>query len=201
MYNILLNDKGVGYFSEILEGIDFFVDHIEDQDSNGLGLSVIPKWKDWYPSNDLTKPYGKQKNISLIEKENLYSDPKAAYIVNTLKQALDICFKNYAFENNVDRNYLKISDSMAINKYKTFSFMGPHQDGNENGLKFSAVAYLNEDYEGGELFFPELDIKIKPKMGSLVIFPSTHIHSSLEVKSGTKYIATMFIMDINNTAV
>lgn len=201
MYNILLNDKGVGYFSEILEGIDFFVNHIEDQDAIQPNVSIIPKWSPWYPSNDNSKPYGKQKNIDAKSSEDLYSDSKAAYLVNTLKQALNICFKNYAFENNLDSSSLKISDRIAINKYDTLSFMGPHQDGTQDGLKFSAVLYLNEDYEGGEIFFPELDIKIKPKMGSLVIFPSTHIHSSLEIKSGTKYIATMFIMDINNTAV
>jgi hypothetical protein len=201
MYNILLNDKGVGYFSEILEGIDFFVQHIEDQDSSNPVSSIIPKWTEWYPSNDNSKPYGKQKNIDARVSDALYSDAKSAYIVNTLKQAASVCFKNYAFENSVDASLFKISDRIAINKYDTLSFMGPHQDGTQDGLKFSVVMYLNEDYEGGEIFFPELDIKIKPKMGSLVIFPSTHIHSSLEVKSGTKYIATMFIMDINNITV
>jgi hypothetical protein len=55
--------------------------------------------------------------------------------------------------------------------------------------------YLNDDYEGGELWFPYLDIKFKPTYGDIVMFPSTYIyaHASLPVTRGTKYAAvTMF---------
>lgn len=53
----------------------------------------------------------------------------------------------------------------------------------------SAVAYLNDDYEGGELIFPRFDLKIKPEPGDLVVFPSTFIyeHSSEPIISGNKY--------------
>jgi hypothetical protein len=53
----------------------------------------------------------------------------------------------------------------------------------------SMVGYLNDDYEGGELYFPRFDLKIKPEAGDLFIFPSTYIyeHASLPIKSGNKY--------------
>jgi hypothetical protein len=63
------------------------------------------------------------------------------------------------------------------------------------------VIYLNDDYEGGELWFPYLDIKFKPQAGDIILFPSTFIyaHSSLKVTSGTKYSAvTMFDYNDNN---
>lgn len=54
---------------------------------------------------------------------------------------------------------------------------------------YSSVLYLNDDYEGGELFFPEFDLTIKPKFGDLITFPtnSMYIHAVKEVKYGTRY--------------
>jgi len=54
---------------------------------------------------------------------------------------------------------------------------------------YSSVLYLNDDYEGGELFFPEFNLTIKPKLGDLVTFPtnSMYIHAVKEVKHGTRY--------------
>ena len=53
----------------------------------------------------------------------------------------------------------------------------------------SIVGYLNEDCEGGETYFDRQDLKVKPKTGSVLIFPSfwTHPHQSLPVIEGVKY--------------
>jgi hypothetical protein len=53
----------------------------------------------------------------------------------------------------------------------------------------SAVAYLNDNYDGGELIFPRFGLKIKPEPGDLVVFPSTYIyeHSSEPIINGDKY--------------
>jgi hypothetical protein len=50
--------------------------------------------------------------------------------------------------------------------------MLPHVD-QDNGFAqrmFAAVGYLNDDYEGGEIYFPEIDQSIKPEAGMLVAF-------------------------------
>lgn len=65
----------------------------------------------------------------------------------------------------------------------------------------SSIVYLNDNYSGGELFFPYMDIKWKPEAGDMVFFPSTYIyaHASLPVTEGVKYSAvTMF--DYNDDA-
>ena len=63
----------------------------------------------------------------------------------------------------------------------------------------SAVAYLNDDYEGGDLYFPRFDLTIKPKQGDIVVFPSTYVyeHASLPIKSGTKY-SVVVMTDYND---
>lgn len=53
----------------------------------------------------------------------------------------------------------------------------------------SILAYLNDDYEGGELYFPDLDYSIKPKKGMLILFPGSlhYQHGVTPVTSGTRY--------------
>lgn len=52
----------------------------------------------------------------------------------------------------------------------------------------AGICYLNDDYEGGETFFPNFNIKIKPKKGKVVLFSSNleHQHGVKEVK-GERY--------------
>lgn len=63
----------------------------------------------------------------------------------------------------------------------------------------SIVAYINEEYEGGELYFPRFDLTVKPKTGDVVIFPSTYIyeHASNDMISGTKY-SIVIMTDYND---
>ena len=53
----------------------------------------------------------------------------------------------------------------------------------------SVVYFLNDDFTGGELFFPALDLVIRPEAGTLVCFPSDHnyIHGVQPVTSGHRY--------------
>jgi len=53
----------------------------------------------------------------------------------------------------------------------------------------SVVYFLNDDFEGGELVFPALDLKIEPQAGTLVCFPSDHhyIHGVNPVTAGHRY--------------
>jgi predicted 2-oxoglutarate/Fe(II)-dependent dioxygenase YbiX len=72
--------------------------------------------------------------------------------------------------------------------------MEHHDHGFSYNCTVSLVAYLNDDYEGGELYFRLQGLNIKPKAGDLYIFPSTYMypHQAKVVHKGTKYsIVTM----------
>jgi hypothetical protein len=58
----------------------------------------------------------------------------------------------------------------------------------------SSLFYLNDDYEGGELYFPLQNIKFKPKRGSAYFFPGdrNYIHGVTEIKSGIRYTCPFF---------
>lgn len=76
---------------------------------------------------------------------------------------------------------------------------GQHEDSaNEGYLKFSSIIYLTDDYEGGEIVFPELDFEYKPKAGDLILFPSHgYLHEVKPVLSGNRSTIVGFFSDVH----
>lgn len=68
-------------------------------------------------------------------------------------------------------------------------FQEHHDHGYSYNCVVSLVAFPNDEYEGGELFFRLQNLSIKAKAGDLYIFPSNFMypHRAMPVKSGTKY--------------
>lgn len=58
----------------------------------------------------------------------------------------------------------------------------------------ASLFYLNDDYEGGELYFPKQNIQFKPKKGAAYFFPGdmNYIHGVTEIKSGIRYTCPFF---------
>lgn len=54
---------------------------------------------------------------------------------------------------------------------------------------FSVLLYINEDYEGGAVYFHNFDIRVQPSRGMLIAFPSDHryLHAAEDTLSGTRY--------------
>jgi predicted 2-oxoglutarate/Fe(II)-dependent dioxygenase YbiX len=100
-------------------------------------------------------------------------------------------------------DYSKLYNIMELKYWEAFNFIkyGPgqhfqehHDHGYSYNCTLSLVAYVNDDYEGGELYFRLQDLKVKPEAGDLFIFPSNFMypHQAMPVTSGTKYsIVTM----------
>ena len=65
-------------------------------------------------------------------------------------------------------------------------------------IRYAAILYLNDDYEGGELFFENVGLEIKPERGSLLVFPGTEefSHGVNTVKSGPiRYVIVGFFKE------
>lgn len=109
------------------------------------------------------------------------------------------CLTHYESLYNFKMDYME-----AINfvRYQPGQHFAVHADhGFSYSCTVSSIMYLNDDYKGGELWFPYLNITFKPEAGDVVLFPSTYIyaHAALKVTSGTKYSAvTMFDYNDNN---
>jgi hypothetical protein len=69
--------------------------------------------------------------------------------------------------------------------------------GKPNDFPYYDIAglfYINDDYEGGELYFPNQGIQFKPKRGAAYFFPGdmNYIHGVTEIKSGIRYTVPFF---------
>ena len=81
-------------------------------------------------------------------------------------------------------------EALRVGRYGKDGHYSIHSDSRGSERVLSGILYLNDEYKGGELNFQHQDITLKPKSGSLILFPSNYIyiHQSLPVLEGSKYI-------------
>jgi hypothetical protein len=94
------------------------------------------------------------------------------------------------------------ADTVQLVRWRTGMHMPTHADranpdGRPHGMPFrdfASIVYLNEGYEGGELYFPRLDLTIKPATGMLLAFTGGwyHEHGVLKVTEGERLTMPAF---------
>jgi hypothetical protein len=202
-------EDGVKNFDELMKTIDE-LDKLEEE-------AGVSSWFDWTASNDKDFIYGSTKTYDLNSINNL-EEPyrsKMAFVYNTIQDSFYDVSKDYA-EALGDYDEPRLFPTFNIKKYKEGTSMGAHYDqlDGDKTLRYSLVMYLNDDFEGGEISFtlsdydgiinkttphpdydnPEnkdlMDFSIKPKAGSVIIFPSSapYHHTAHLVKSKFKYM-------------
>jgi predicted 2-oxoglutarate/Fe(II)-dependent dioxygenase YbiX len=63
---------------------------------------------------------------------------------------------------------------------------------------YGFIIYFNDDYEGGEICYPEYGIDYKPKQGDLLIHSTESIHGVSKVKSGIRYTTSSVVSGFFN---
>ena len=103
----------------------------------------------------------------------------------------------------VDSLVRKVDSNLVLGGFGTLQRMQAkvqlksHTDQHTDpSIRYAAILYLNDDYVDGELFFENLDIEVKPKPGSLLVFPGTdkYEHGVRHVGEGPiRYVVVGFI--------
>lgn len=121
--------------------------------------------------------------------------PESLSYIPAISDRILSCFNN-------PHSHTKITN---IRRLKDGEFMHPHKDGgypdSKQKIVFGIAIYLNDDFTGGELNYPDLNISIKPKRSSMLIHDARLMHQVLAVSSGSRHSITTFIFGEDSTAV
>jgi len=120
-----------------------------------------------------------------------YEDPVVMGVINKCLKHTDRPIRN--------------CEMLQVLRYKPDGYYKPHQDiieGDENRRMYTFILALNDDYEGGETEFPNLNKTFKLKAGDALFFQnldnhgsftSKALHGGRPVKSGEKWICNLWI--------
>lgn len=126
----------------------------------------------------------------LASNPKLYKRINFIYL-NRLKRKIEDKFK-----------FLINEPQASIAIWRPGDYQPPHADkeqpdGSPNPFPFydlSSLIYINNDYEGGEIFFPQHDIELKPSPGDAVFFPGdrNYLHGVNKIESGMRFTIPVF---------
>ena len=99
---------------------------------------------------------------------------------------------------NLFDSYSYYPEKLNLSRYKKGDFIKHHADQWIPDLPYyigyGFCLYYNDNYEGGELDYPDLNITVKPKANTLYIHGGHIVHGSLPVLNDKiRYFSTVFI--------
>jgi hypothetical protein len=99
---------------------------------------------------------------------------------------------------NLFESYHYYPPNMILQRYKKDDFIGQHTDqwipDLDYYIGYGLCLYYNDNYDGGELEYPDLGITVKPKKNSLYIHGGHILHGSKPVSSDDiRYFSTVFV--------
>jgi len=144
-------------------------------------LNVAKKSNDWSPNRE---------DFWTNRIAEIYENPEAKEILDNIHARVENLFSSFSGINRFE----------AISRFFAGDSMPAHYD--EVGhpeIAFGIIIYLNDEYSGGEIFYPDNNIKIKPKAGSLVMHSGSIFHQVTEVAGSTRYFMTTFVHGNNSS--
>lgn len=94
---------------------------------------------------------------------------------------------------------LHLSGLATIQRMQTGVELKSHTDQHTDpSIRYATIIYINDEYVDGELFFPNLDVQLKPKPGTMLFFPGNeeYEHGVRHVGEGPiRYVLVGFIKE------
>jgi hypothetical protein len=141
-----------------------------------------------------------KQNVNQEYAENGYIRTKEYLDItdNAIFKCLDVWYKNHL---NLNPSKYKVAKNTYLTKRGPGPGYGPHTDfasmpdGTYEQVTATILGYLcdEEGFEGGEIYFPDYDVTIKPKKGSVIIFGDKVRHGVNDVLSGNRAISSTFL--------
>lgn len=120
------------------------------------------------------------------------TDPR---VISVMRELQDRTHK-YITEVYIPESGLKVlrdngNRGLELIRWPEGASLGAHSDWREPDgsphpltlpqFTFGTLIYINKDYSGGEINFPDYDFKLDTQPGDLILFPCQYMHEVLEV--------------------
>jgi predicted 2-oxoglutarate/Fe(II)-dependent dioxygenase YbiX len=135
---------------------------------------------------------------AVFDSKNCHPDDEIYTIDASLNSLVQPCmdlYSRYHGLNNIEQThewiYMKYQDGGFFNNHK--------DDGASLPRTVSLIAYLNDNYDGGEIEFPSFNVFLKPKQGDILIFSAAYpyVHNIKKTYNGIRYAAVKWYRYIN----
>lgn len=133
---------------------------------------------------DLERSMLREPTPPIMEKPSL--EPLKEKMKQTMYEVFqDDDVVKYHFYNNPN---IRTPDGGNLQGPMHLHVDGPHEDlGVNHGIKtYGSVYYLSDQFDGGEIFYPELDFSFKPVANSMILHPgkNPYWHGVREISNG-----------------
>jgi hypothetical protein len=118
----------------------------------------------------------------------LQHSPEAVKLTNSIKDRI------YKFIVDEFKETKPIQGHIYFSRRRPENLSLPHRDSSspEDPLKYACVLYLNNNFDGGDLLYPEQDYKLTPKPGLLTVHDAYTLHAIQPYSGAVRYIILCF---------
>lgn len=148
--------------------------------------------------------YVKKEKLWVLEPWDSFSigvDKLPEDILNMLGKIFRLVYNTATTKYGVDINNFN-KENIALLKFEKGLFLRPHIDTQSaESNHIASIYYINDDYIGGELCFPDLNINIKPTPNSVIFFPGNedYLHEVREIIDGNRFTSSMWFQFAGST--
>ena len=202
---------GIILYPETIETKIFNIEDIEKREAEEY-LSTNVKLIDNFFSNeecDFIRNYVEENDLfqrsplAGTDGKIFYSNFRTSYtsiIKDKENTTLKSIYERVAFFLRVPQNYIEYLECVRYSPGQQFR---PHWDTDKSEDRtHTLLLYLNDDFEGGETYFPQLNFKAKPQKGRVLYFKDRDeeqniipysLHAGLPVNNGIKYACNIWV--------
>lgn len=139
------------------------------------------------------RDFWRDKNTFLNDLGGVYQT-----ILDNMEVKKEAAFTQYLLEIGDQEKYA-YQKFAAAHSWDVGTSMYEHVDqySGDSNIRYGFVLYLNSDFEGGEIYYPEYGIDVKPEPGLLVIHSGDIRHGVREITKGIRHNMTSFALALD----
>lgn len=150
-----------------------YIDLIEDVSSSCYPLNSVERRP--HLTMELPFLFSQSDNISAIKlRSRILKD-----IMDPISRYMSV----YGISKMVPKK-----DFITVSKLEDGRYMDSHVDDDQvDSDNFICMAYINDNFSGGDLVFPDINLSYSPSAGDIILYQSKQKHMVNKISGGPRY--------------